>query len=116
MGDIMMKYNEVLQRLTALRENRGWKLFRLAKECDISYSTLKNLYDRNNMPTIPVLMRICDGLGISLVEFFDYCGEVPKQKTLTKTESDLLRRFNALRPSDKRTIETIISGFENKEK
>jgi transcriptional regulator with XRE-family HTH domain len=115
MGDsIMAEYNEVLQRITVLREDRGWKLFRLAKESDISYSTLKNLYDRNNMPTIPVLMRICSGLGITLSEFFSFHGELPKQKSLPKTESDLLRRFNALRPTDKRTVEIVIKGLEGK--
>jgi transcriptional regulator with XRE-family HTH domain len=116
MGDfIMTEYNEVLKRITALREDRGWKLFRLAKESDMSYSTLKNLYDRNNMPTIPVLIRVCGGLGITLAEFFDYCGEMPKQKSLTKTESDLLKRFNMLRPTDKRAVEALICGLENKE-
>jgi transcriptional regulator with XRE-family HTH domain len=110
-----MEYNEVLQRITALRENRGWKLFKLAKESDISYSTLKNLYVRNNMPTVPVIMRICDGLGITLSEFFDFGGDIPEQKILTKTETDLLQKFNMLRPSDKRVIESFISGLQKKD-
>ena len=111
-----MDYNELLLRITALREDRGWKLFKLAKESDINYSTLKNLYDRNNMPTVPILMRVCKGLGITLSEFFDFGGEIPKQKSLTKTESELLRGFNSLCPADKRTIEILINALENKPK
>lgn len=40
--------------------------------CGITQSTLNNIFSReNNKPTVSTIKKICDGLNISLVEFFD---------------------------------------------
>lgn len=61
---------DALQRLTQLMDERGWSVYRLAKNCGLSESTLANVFKRNTVPTITTLERICDGFGITLSQFF----------------------------------------------
>lgn len=92
---------DVLQRLQDILKERGWSVYRLAKESEINPSTLGNLFARNNVPTIPTLERICQALGMTLAEFFTE--ESPaspderlntnmeaKWKTLSTTQKQLL--------------------------
>ena len=44
--------------------------YRLAKEANLSHSTVTNMYNRNNAPTLPTLEAVCNGFGITLVQFF----------------------------------------------
>jgi len=50
---------DTLERITQLRDERGWSNYRLAKESNISQTTLRNLYNRNTLPSIPTLEAIC---------------------------------------------------------
>ena len=61
---------DALERLTRLMNERGWSVYRLAKNCGLSESTLANVFKRNTVPTITTLERICDGFGITLSQFF----------------------------------------------
>lgn len=61
---------DALQRLNRLLDERGWSVYRLAKNCGLSESTLANVFKRNTVPTITTLERICDGFGITLSQFF----------------------------------------------
>lgn len=49
---------------------RNWTEYRLAKESDLSQSTITNLFKRNAAPSIPTLEAICHGFGITLSQFF----------------------------------------------
>lgn len=45
---------------------------KLSTEAAVPPSTLKNiLYGKSNNPGIVTIKMLCDGLGISLTEFFD---------------------------------------------
>ena len=59
-----------LKRLRQLLDERNWSMYRLAKECGLSESTIANVYKRNTMPSIPTLEMICNGFGITLSQFF----------------------------------------------
>ena len=61
---------DVLHRLNQLLDERGWSVYRLAKSCGLSESTLANVFRRNTVPSITTLERICDGFGITLSQFF----------------------------------------------
>lgn len=71
MGSIQMQETEISQRIRELCSFRGWSIYRLAKECGITYSTLCTMLNSANYPSIPTLTKICHGLGISLSDFFD---------------------------------------------
>lgn len=58
------------ERLKQLLNERGWSVYRLAVNCQLSESTLANIFKRNTVPSIPTLESICNGFGITLSQFF----------------------------------------------
>ena len=58
------------ERLRQLLDERGWTEYRLAKNCELSESTIANIYRRNTVPSITTLETICKGFGITLSQFF----------------------------------------------
>lgn len=60
----------VIARIQELCSARGWTYYRLAKESGITYSTLSTMLNKENMPSIPTLEKLCSGFGISLCQFF----------------------------------------------
>ena len=60
----------VIARIQELCSARGWTYYRLAKESEITYSTLSTMLNKENMPSIPTLEKLCNGFGISLCQFF----------------------------------------------
>lgn len=81
-----MQEQDIIPRIQALCMKRSWTFYRLAKESGIPYSTLCTMLHKANAPSIPTLIRICNGFGITLAEFFDTGSEVtyytPEQKEL----------------------------------
>ena len=63
---------DCLTRIRQLLDERGWSVYRLAERSGIPQSTLSNMFNRSNSPTIPTLERICRTLDISISEFFNY--------------------------------------------
>ena len=59
---------DVIQRLRDMMTERQWSEYRLAKEAQLSQSTISNIFHRNTIPSIPTLQTICDAFGISLFE------------------------------------------------
>jgi len=104
-----MKEDYVLKKVTELRNERNWSLYRLAKEAGISYSTLNNSFHRNNVPSVSTLIHICDGFGITLSEFFDENGSTPKQ--LTISDQRLLTDFHKLPRNDKNQLTAYMQGL-----
>lgn len=58
------------KRIKQLMEERGWTDYRLAKESGLSHSTVTNMFNRNNAPTLPTLEAVCRAFGITLAQFF----------------------------------------------
>ena len=50
-------------------------MYKLAKEAELSWSTVRNTFKRNTDPTISILEIMCKTLGISLSQFFDVDGQ-----------------------------------------
>lgn len=58
------------KRIKELMEERGWTDYCLAKEANPSHSTVTNMFNRNNAPTLPTLESVCRASGITLAQFF----------------------------------------------
>ena len=68
----MDTYTVVKNRLMKLCEERHMAIHKLAMESAVPPSTVKNiLYGKSVNPGIVTIKMLCDGLGITLVEFFD---------------------------------------------
>ena len=68
----MDTYTTVKNRILSLCEEKRITINKLATESGIAPSTIKNiLYGKSQNPGIVTLKMLCDGLGITLIEFFN---------------------------------------------
>lgn len=69
---IMDTYTTVKNRLLLLCEEKKMSIHKLAMESAVAPSTIKNiLYGKSKNPGIVTIKMLCDGFGISLIEFFN---------------------------------------------
>jgi transcriptional regulator with XRE-family HTH domain len=99
---------DTLNRITQLRDERGWTNYRLAKEANISQTTLRNLYNRDTLPSIPTLELICAGFGISLSQFFTE-GDDPIE--LDAEQKEMLSMWNTLTKGQKAAIMELLKNM-----
>jgi transcriptional regulator with XRE-family HTH domain len=100
---------DILDRITSLRNERGWSNYKLAKEANIPQATLTNLFKRNNSPTISTLESMCEAFGISLTQFFS--DSVP---LLTPEQKELLNDWVLMSNEQKNLAKVYIKGLLQK--
>ena len=61
---------EVLARILAYREARGWTEYQLAERSGLPQSTISSWYRKDMVPTIPSLEKISTAFGITLSQLF----------------------------------------------
>lgn len=103
--------NSVITRIRELLVEREWSVYRLAKEADIPYSSLNNIFVRNNCPTIATLERICSGFGITMSEFFKNDTRPAKVNVFTAKEKDIIVTYRSLDSDDKRLFHAYLDGL-----
>ena len=101
----------VFNRIKELLEYNNWTPYKLAKESGIPYSSLNNLLNKKNCPTIATLEKICDGFHISLGDFFDFTKSPLKISELTDTEQEMIQSFKSLSAKEKEAITVCINGL-----
>lgn len=68
----MNTYTAVKERLLQLLEVKKLSIHKLSLESGVSPSTIKNiLYGKSVNPGVVTIKMLCDGLGITLKEFFE---------------------------------------------
>ena len=68
----MDTYTAVKNRLLQLLGEKKMSIHKLAIESAVAPSSIKNiLYGKSQNPGIVTLKMLCDGFGITVVEFFD---------------------------------------------
>ncbi|MBR6523036.1 MAG: helix-turn-helix transcriptional regulator [Clostridia bacterium] len=68
----MDTYTTVKNRILYLCHEKRITINKLATESGVAPSTIKNiLYGKSKNPGIVTLKMLCDGMGISLLEFFN---------------------------------------------
>lgn len=105
--------NIILTKIEEYLDARKWSLYRLAKEAEIQYSSLHSMFEKNTQPTIPTLMKICNGLGITMSDFFSDT-IVTEFSHCTEDEQELLNIYRELNRKDKKMILSISKRFSEK--
>ena len=68
----MDTYTIVKNRILSLCEEKRMTINKLATESGVAPSTIKNiLYGKSQNPGIVTLKMLCDGLKITLIDFFN---------------------------------------------
>lgn len=89
------------KRIKQLMEDRGWTDYRLAKEAELSHSTVTNMFNRNNAPTLPTLEAVCKAFGITLAQFFS---EGDEPNSLTPEQQELFSKWSTLTDKQKQLL------------
>ena len=68
----MVTYTAIRNRLLQLLGERKMSIYKLAVESAVPPSSIKNiLYGKSQNPGIVTLKMLCDGFGITLIDFFN---------------------------------------------
>ena len=95
------------KRIRELMEERGWTDYRLAKEANLSHSTVTNMFNRNNAPTLPTLEAVCQAFGITLAQFFANEDEM----TLTEEQQMLFAKWSTLTDRQKQILLELMDAI-----
>ena len=97
------------ERLREMADERGWTMYRLAKESNVAWSTVRNMFERNTLPTIPTLEALCAGMQMTLEEFF---AEHPGNPS--REYKPLIDQLNALTPRDRQIVMDLVASLSKK--
>lgn len=68
----MTMWDCVVKRILELCAERGWTVNRLCNECGMPPTTIKNILNgKSKNPGVVTIKKICDGLEMPFLEFFD---------------------------------------------
>ena len=68
----MDTYTVVKNRILQLLGEKNMSIYKLAMESAVAPSSIKNiLYGKSQNPGIVTLKMLCDGFGITLIDFFN---------------------------------------------
>lgn len=101
-----MQEIDIIDRIKVLCDSRSWSLYRLAKESGITYSTLCTMLHKSNSPSIPTLIKLCNGFGITLSQFFDFGDE---SALLTDSQKELLSKWTKLTEENRAAAKSYIN-------
>lgn len=101
----------VIARIRQLCAKKGWSYYRLAKESGIPYSTLNTMMLKTNAPSITTLSKICNGLGVTLAQFFD---EQSEPEMLTHEQRECLKIWDSLNRTEKKQAIAYMQGLHER--
>ena len=94
-------------RIRKLMAEREWTDYRLAKEANLSHSTVTNMFNRNNAPTLPTLDAVCGAFGITLSQFFAE-GE---EAQLTEEQQKLFSKWSTMTDRQKQILLDLMDAI-----
>lgn len=103
--------DDVINRIKYFLEYKHWSLYKLAKEADIPYGSLSNIFNRKTIPSIPTLDKICKGFGINLSTFFEYDKNPIRIEGLSDLEQDIINSYRILSVMDKELLTAYLDGL-----
>lgn len=102
--------DNILNTITAYREERKWSLYDLATHAELKSSTISTWYNDNAIPTIPSLVKICDAFQITLSEFFAKAeGSESAPVALTSQQMQVIEKWSILRPDQQEAFLNLLN-------
>ena len=98
----------VLDKIEKLRLDRGWSVYRLAEKAGITDKCIYNWYNRNPMPSIETIEKICEAFGMTLSQFF-------AEGNLIEVDEELKELFDdwrSLTEEQKKAVKVMINTFK----
>lgn len=92
---------DYLERLRYLMKQRNLSEYKLSQLSDVPQSTINSLFKKNYLPTITTLESLCNGMGITMSEFFY---RPDQKKNNGEAEIELLQKWNLLNKNERKVI------------
>ncbi len=105
----MIDEKYIINRIRQLCERKHMSMYALSKRSGISQSSLSNLMKRGSTPSFFTLDRICDGLGITLAQFFSDEREI---LDLTEEQKKVLQAWDRLTDREKQAVAIYVRGMK----
>ena len=103
--------NYIIAKIEQLCKKKKISRYRLAQKSGIAQSSISTLLNRKSVPTIQTLEKICDGLDITLAQFFTEDEEYPD---LTSDQKQLLSDWDAMDDHQRELVKAYIQGIIRK--
>ncbi len=100
---------DVLSKIQVERQKRGWTEYTLAKNSELSQSTISSWYRKDLEPSLASLEKICNGLGITLSQFFS---SEEYTNGLSNEQINLLESWEKLSPEQRSALLALINSFQ----
>ena len=94
-------------RLKQLMDERGMNVYALAQASGVSWQTVKNIFILTSNPSVGTLTKICNGLGVTMSQFFA-TQEEGIVVTLTAKQQRVLNRWNSLSEEQQKVFEDML--------
>ena len=105
----MMEDFYVIDHIKELCRQRGWTYYRLAKESGIPHSSLNTMLNKQHIPSMNNLIKICGGFNITLAEFFT------SMETPSDEQQELVNLWNGLDRPAKDLVIAYMYGLAQKD-
>lgn len=107
----MLDEKYITNRIRELCDKKQMSMYALSNKTGISQSSLSNLMKRGSIPTFYTLDKICDGLGITLSQFFS---EDMGKLELSSEQKRVLEIWESLSDKEKTAVEIYVRGMKLK--
>lgn len=98
---------DLIARINELLVQSGWSKYQLAKEANLSQSTISSMINRGNNPTVSTIESCCRAFGITMAEFFD---ADLQDKEFSLEERKLISDWRQLSPEMKHAVQQMIAA------
>lgn len=99
---------DVIERVQKLREKKGYSVYRLAKQANLPYTSVTNMVKKGTVPSVYTLEKICNGLDITMAQFFS---EDEELRSLTENQKLMLEIFDSLDSDDQKYLLAYAKGM-----
>lgn len=100
---------EIFDKADALRKEKGWTIYELAKNAGVSPTTIYNWRDRLSSPSLALLDAVCSAFGISVISFLSD-GDEPIP--LTEEEKTLVHLWEALSAEQRKSVISLMKSMQ----
>lgn len=98
---------DILGKIDRERLSRGWTEYTLAENAGLTQSTISTWRSKNLQPNVASIEKICNGLGISLAQFFSDSEAV----MLTAEQKEVLDLWGRLSPKQRSAVFEMLRSF-----
>lgn len=101
----------VLRKIEAEKEKRGWNDYQLAQNAEINQSIISTWKKRSIEPSLASIEMLCTAFGITLSEFFS---EDEGPVVLTSEQKETLDLWNGFLPEQRKAITDLLKAMSEK--